>query len=148
MGSLSTPSSGSRTPKSSGTKSIMTAEWCHELENEVAALQYQLELTTAQRDSAEVHVVFAMCENAVLRQQANCCVEKQAKRDRRIHTSAHIMTSDEGLQEAEREWAKCGEKESEDAKEGTKRCCGEGKLSSSNNKGCTNDICRISGHKE
>ncbi|KAG6874107.1 hypothetical protein C0992_008100, partial [Termitomyces sp. T32_za158] len=70
-----------------------------------------LELTTAQRDSAEVHVVFAMHENAVLCQQANCRVEKQAKQDWRIHTSACVMTSDEGLQEAEQEQAKHEEKE-------------------------------------
>ncbi|KAG6892718.1 hypothetical protein C0993_003159, partial [Termitomyces sp. T159_Od127] len=55
----------------SGTKNKSATAQCRELENELTALKWQLELTAAQRDSTEVHVVFAMCENAVLHQQAN-----------------------------------------------------------------------------
>ncbi|KAG6883239.1 hypothetical protein C0993_007254, partial [Termitomyces sp. T159_Od127] len=98
-----------------------TIQHCHELEDQVVALCAQLELVEAQHDSAEVHVVFATREIAILHNQANCCSEKQAKQGRRINTSAHVMTLDEGLREAQKERAKRDEKERKKAERRAKK---------------------------
>ncbi|KAG6880848.1 hypothetical protein C0993_004002, partial [Termitomyces sp. T159_Od127] len=117
----STPSIFSSSSSSLSSSTRPTIQHCHELEDQVAALRAQLELVEAQHDSAEVHVVFATHEIAILRNQANRCSEKQAKQGWRINTSARVMTLDEGLREAQKERAKCDEKERKKAERRAKK---------------------------
>ena len=117
-----------RWPPISRTQPQSDRDRITQLEARVAALEQQLdqsemdrEFTEAQRNAAEVHAVFAIQECALLRHQANRHAEKKDGHGRRVHVTARVMTSEEGLRLCEEDRAAREAKEREKAEKKSKK---------------------------